>query len=82
MSPAAERHYPVGKFKQLQHLLGICSQLFQFIVRFRRVGELDQLNLVELVLPDQAAGYPCRRNRLRDGSMGCRLHRVSAAHSF
>jgi len=42
--------------EKLQNSLGVGEQLFQLLFRSFRGGEFDQLDLVELVLPDQSTG--------------------------
>jgi hypothetical protein len=40
----------------LQNFLGMAGQFFQFSLGFVRMDKFDQLNLVKLMLTDQAAG--------------------------
>ena len=49
------RDHPVGQLEELQDLLGVAGELLQGVVAGLRGGQLHQLDLVELVLADQAA---------------------------
>ena len=55
MSPVAEQHHAVGQLQALQHLFGVGDHRLQLV--HRRLGrrQLHQLDLVELVLADEAA---------------------------
>ena len=61
VSAAGELQHPVGQLEPLQHRFGVAGQ--ELVLRFAVVGtgEPDQLHLVELVHPDQAAGVLARR---------------------
>ena len=59
----AEVDDPVRQLEKLQHLFGITEQGLEFVPGILRTGELDQLDLLELMLANQAAGIlavgPC-----------------------
>src|SRR6185436_17780244 len=59
-----ERHHAVGQPEHLQHAFGVAGELLERGVALRRRGELHQLDLVELVLTDQAAHVAAVRARL------------------
>ena len=55
MSPVQSSDRPVGQAEALEHRLGIARQRLELVVRLLGRRELHELDLVELVLPDQAA---------------------------
>ena len=59
-----QQHRPVRQLEPLQDLFGVGGQRLQLLVRLIGRGELDELDLVELMLPDQSANI---------GSVGSRF---------
>src|ERR1019366_3467735 len=55
-----QQNTPVGQLQSLQNLLGVARQPFVLQVGLFRPRELDQFNLLELVLADDAAGVFAR----------------------
>ena len=47
-------HHAIGQLQQLQHLFRVARELFQGLEAFVGMGDLDQLDFVELVLANQA----------------------------
>ena len=60
----AQQHRAVRQAEAHQHLLGVPRQRLELVVGPLGRRELDELDLVELVLPDQAAHVGAVRSRL------------------
>ena len=58
----------------MQYVFGIGNQFFQLGIRILRSGELYQLNLIKLVLTDQAAGISAGRTGL--GTEACGISAI------
>src|SRR5207253_10819010 len=54
--PGAQGHDAVVQVQSFENLLGVSRKTLQVVVGAFRTAEHDQLDLVELVLPDEAAG--------------------------
>ena len=67
-----ELHHPVGQPEPLQHGLGVRHEQLQLVARRRRLHDPHQLDLAELVHPDQPAGVAAVRARLRPEARGVR----------
>ena len=77
MSPGAEQDHPIVQAQRLEHALGVGDHLLVFRVAVLGLDDLDQLDLVELVDADHAAGADARRAGLaaktrRVGAVGNR----------
>ena len=59
-------------FKELQHLLRLIEKLFKLVIRGFRFDEFDELNFIELMLPDQAASISSSRTRFFSKARGIR----------
>jgi hypothetical protein len=51
----AKGNHSVRKLQPFQYFFSIFGELFKFIIRILRLTKLDQLNLIELMLADQAS---------------------------
>src|SRR5438445_8660100 len=60
----AEQDDAIRKLQTLEHILGIPDQLLELLTRSLRLDEFHQLDLVELMQPDVAAGVLAGRTRL------------------
>src|ERR1700733_3687384 len=79
--PSAEQHPAIRQAEALQHSLGVARQPLMLGVRVFGTDELHQLDLLELVLPDNAAaalavGARPRRNTRSVRAIGDRKLRL------
>ena len=71
---AAEEHAAVGQLQGLEQRLGVSHHGLVLLARALRGNDLHELDLVELVLPQQTAGVSAVRARL--GAEGRRVAHV------